>query len=435
LLGSLLEFRRDPLEFLTKCARTFGDVASFRIFHVPVYLLSRPEYIEMVLSSQSRHFVKGRTMRAAKPLLGEGLFTAEGARWAHLRKLNQPGFRRDRVAQFAQVAVDCTRRFVERWRDGDSIDIHAAMNDLTVQIVARALLGMDVAAETAEVGSCLHTILGHFRGQLDTGLMIPTGLPTPGNRRMKRSLARLEAVVARIIRERRESTQPSDDLLSMIVHPADPGARLTDRELRDEVMTLLVAGHETTAVCLTWMWYLLSQHPEAEARMSSEIAGTIGDRPATFGDLRSFPHAGRVILETLRLYPPAWTTPRLAVEDCMIGDFLVKRGTSVTMSQWVMHRDPRYFTDPSRFDPDRWDSGLLERLPPFAYFPFGGGPRGCIGESFAMAEALLILVTIAQQFRLKRIDQEPIFPWPTLTLQPKGPVRMKLELRGNIRQH
>jgi cytochrome P450 len=196
-------------------------------------------------------------------------------------------------------------------------------------------------------------------------------------------------------------------------------------------MTLLVAGHETTAVSLTWTWYLLSLHPEVEERLAAEIAGSIGDRPVTHDDSTRFPYAGRVLLEALRLYPPAWTTPRVAVEDCTIGEFPVARGTSVTMSQWVMHRDPRYFDKPSVFDPDRWAGGLLENLPRFAYFPFGGGPRGCIGESFATAEALLILVTIAQRFRLKLIDQEPVLPWPTLTLQPRGAVKMTLEQRDH----
>ena len=318
---------------------------------------------------------------------------------------------------------------VGRWRDGDTLDIHGAMNDLTVQIVARALFGLEVESDTAEVGTCLHSILEQFRAQMDTGLLIPPSFPTPGNLRMKRALAKLEGVVYRIIRERRASAHRTDDLLSTLLHPADSGECLTDTELRDEVMTLLVAGHETTAVSLTWTWYLLSLHPEVEARLASEIAGVIGGRPVTFDDLHRFRYVSRVVLETLRLYPPAWTTPRVALEDCMIGEFPVPRGASITMSQWVMHRDPRYFAEPSTFDPDRWADGLLARLPRFAYFPFGGGPRGCIGESFAMAEALLILVAIAQRFRLKRVGREPVLPWPTLTLQPRGKVRMRLEQR------
>jgi cytochrome P450 len=435
-VGNLPEFRRDPLEFLTNCARTYGDMASFRILNVPVYLISRPDYIEMVLSTNSRNFVKGRTMRASLPLLGQGLFTSEGATWVRLRKLNQPGCRRDRLPTFAQSTLDIVRRTVGRWREGDTLDIHAAMNDLTVQTVARALFGLDVEADTIEVVNSLHEILEQFRAQLDTGLLLPPGLPTPGNLRMKRALARLEGIVARIIRERRASVHRTDDLLTTLLHPADSGGSLTDRELRDEVMTLLVAGHETTAASLTWTWYLLSLHPEVEVRLASEIAACIGDQPVTFDDLPRLPYAGRVVLEALRLYPPAWTTPRVALEDCMIGEFLVARGTSVTMSQWVMHRDPSYFAEPSVFYPDRWAAGLLERLPRFAYFPFGGGPRGCIGESFAMAEALLILITIAQQFRLRRIDQEPVMPWPTMTLQPRGAVRMRLEKQdrrmGNV---
>ncbi len=431
LLGNLPEFRRDPLGFLTDCARTYGDIASFRILGVPVYLVSRPEDIEGVLSTNSRNFVKGRSVRASFPLLGKGLFTSEGASWLRLRKLNQPAFRRDRTEAYAQAVIDCTRRMVGRWRDGDTLDIHTAMNDLTVQIVARVMFGLDVESDTAEVGASLHEILEHFRAQMDAGLLIPPGVPTPGNLRMKRALTRLESIVYRIIRDRRACTRPTDDLLSTLLHPADPGACLTDRELRDEVVTLLVAGHETTAVSLTWTWYLLSLAPEVDARLAAEIAGVIGNRPAALADLPRFQYAGRVVLEALRLYPPAWTTPRVAIEDCTIGEFPVPRGTSITMSQWVMHRDPRFFAKPSAFDPDRWAGGLLARLPRFAYFPFGGGPRGCIGESFAMVEALLILVAIAQRFRLKHIGPEPVLPWPTLTLQPRGGVRMKLAQRSS----
>jgi cytochrome P450 len=418
------------LGFLTNCARTYGDVAAFRILNTPVYVVSKPEYIESVLSINSRNFVKGRTMRAAFPLLGQGLFTSEGARWLRLRRLNQPAFRKDRTQAYARATEECLRRMVGRWRNGDTIDIHGAMNDLTVQIVAQALFGMDVESDTAEVGAALHSILEQFRAQMDYGLLIPAGFPTPGNLRMKRALARLDGIVYRIIRERRAAAHRTDDLLSTLLHPADADASLTDTELRDEVMTLLVAGHETTAVSLSWTWYLLSLHPDAEAGLTSEIASVAGGRPVTFDDLPRLHYAGRVVLESLRLYPPAWTTPRLAITDCRIGEFPVPRGTSITMPQWVMHRDPRYFEQPSVFDPDRWAGGLLGRLPRFAYFPFGGGPRGCIGESFAMVEALLILATIAQRFHLKHVGAEPVLPWPTLTLQPRGEVKMKLQQRG-----
>jgi cytochrome P450 len=418
------------LGFLTNCARTYGDVAAFRILNTPVYAVSKPEYIESVLSINSRNFVKGRSMRAAIPLLGQGLFTSEGARWLRLRKLNQPAFRKDRTQAYARATEESLLRMLGRWRNGDTLDIHGAMNDLTVQIVARALFGTDVESDTAEVGAALHSILEQIRAQMDYGLLIPPGFPTPGNLRMKRALARLDGIVYRIIRERRAAAHRTDDLLSTLLHPADADASLTDTELRDEVMTLLVAGHETTAVSLSWTWYLLSLHPDAEAGLTSEIASVAGGRPVTFDDLPRLRYAGRVVLESLRLYPPAWTTPRLAITDCRIGEFPVPRGTSITMSQWVMHRDPRYFERPSVFDPDRWAGGLLGRLPRFTYFPFGGGPRGCIGESFAMVEALLILVTIAQRFHLKHVGPEPVLPWPTLTLQPRGEVKMRIEQRG-----
>jgi cytochrome P450 len=430
LVGSLPEFRRDPLEFLTHCVRTYGDTVSFRILRVPVYLLTRPDHIEIVLSTNSGSFIKGRLIRASL-LFGKGLFASDGAAWARLRKLNQPAFRRDRVTAYARATQDCARRMVGRWRDGDTFDIHAAMNELTVQIVSRALFGLDVEAYSAEVGACMHTVLEHFRAQVDTGLLIPQSFPTPGNLRMKRALARLEGIVHRIIRERRTSGRRTDDLLSSLLQPGDSGACLTDGELCDEVKTLLVIGNDTTAVTLTWMCYLLSQHPAVEERLASEIAAVIGDRPVTLEDVPRLMYASRILLESLRLYPPAWSIPRVAVEDCKIGELTVARGTSITVPLWVIHRDPRHFAEPDMFDPDRWADGFRERLPAFAYFPFGSGPRGCMGESFAMVEALLILVMIAQRFRLRRVDPEPVLPWPTLTLQPRGAVRMRLEQRDH----
>jgi cytochrome P450 len=429
LLGNLPEFRRDPLAFLSHCARTYGEVACFHILRTPVYLLSNPEHIASVLSTNSRSFVKGRSIRALYPLLGQGLFTAEGDRWLRLRKMNQPAFRPDRTGPFAAAVLDCTRRVAAGWRAGDTLDVYAVMNDLTVRIVARALFGMDFEGDAAEVGAALHSILKQFRSQLDTAMLIPAGFPTPGNLRMRRALRRMEDIVYRVIRERRAAALRADDLLSALMYPEDPATALNDRELRDEVMTFLVAGHETTAVALTWAWYLLSGHPEADSRLASEIDALIGNRPVSLDDLRGFAYARAVLLETLRLYPPAWTTPRVAIADCSIGDYSVPAGTSVTMSQWVMHHDPDFFPDPLGFQPDRWQGGLLTRLPRYAYFPFGGGPRGCVGEPLAMVEALLILITIAQRFRLRPASRQVIEPWPTLTLHPKGPVNMRIEER------
>ena len=377
LVGNLLEFGRDPLAFLMHCARTYGEVVRFRMMRTPVYLLNNPEYIESVLSTDSRNFSKGRSIRALYPLVGQGLFTAEGERWLRLRKLNQPAFRPSRTPAFADAVMGCVRRMTAKWRPGDTLDIYSEMNDLTVQIVARALFGLDVEDDAAEIGEALHPILKQFRSQLNTAMLIPPEFPTPGNLRMKRALLRMEQVVGRIIRQRRAATDRSDDLLNALMNPADPATALNDRELRDEVMTFLVAGHETTAVALTWTWYLLSLNPQADSRMESEIGDVLGGRPVSLDDLARFAYTTRVFLEAMRLYPPAWTTPRVALAPCRFGDFLIPAGSSVTMSQWVMHRDPRFYPNPSVFDPDRWEGGLLSRLPRFAYFPFGGGPRGC----------------------------------------------------------
>ncbi len=427
LLGNLPEFRRDPLAFFSGCAQTYGDIARFHILKVPVYLVNRPEEVEKILSTNSRNFRKGRFIQALGPLMGRSLFTTEGAEWLRFRKANQPGFRRDRLPAFAEAVVECAGRMSGRWRDGDTIDIHASMNALTVQIAVRAFFGRDIDHEALDVGHNLHEILEHFSTQVDTGMLIPASIPTPANLRMKRAMARLNSFVDDTIRKRRASGERTDDLLSSLLFPDDSSPRLTDKELRDEVKTLLAVGNDTTASSLTWTWYLLSQHPQVAERLTVEIEAVVGDRNVTLDDLPRFRYAGRIVLESLRLYPPAWTTPRVSLEDGIIGGYPVRRGASITMSQWVMHRDPRYFPEPAVFNPDRWEGGLMERLPRFAYFPFSGGPRGCIGESFAMVEELLILLTIAQRFRLKLNRGVPVQPWPTLTLQPRGAVEMRLE--------
>jgi cytochrome P450 len=291
------------------------------------------------------------------------------------------------------------------------------------------LFSIDMEREAAEVCGALHSILEQFRAQLDTAMLIPASIPTPSNLRMRRGLNRLEKVVEHIIEKRRKMSARPDDLLSALMYPEDPSSALSDRELRDEVITFLVAGHETTAVALTWAWYLLSNHPEANSRLLREIETQIGERSVCLDDLPVLHYARVVLLETLRLFPPAWTTPRRATEEVTIGSYVLPVGASVTMPQWVVHRDPRFFANPGSFIPERWLDNTIERLPRYAYFPFGGGRRGCIGEPFAMVEAVLILIAIAQRFRVQLKPGQEIKPWPTLTLHPDRAVKVHLKPR------
>lgn len=427
LLGNLPAFRRSPLEFLTRCSRQYGDVVRYRILNVTVYLLNRPEYIESVLTRSPTDFAKGRALRAARSLLGEGLLTSEGEAWRQQRRVVQPGFHRERLDAYAPIVVDCAERAMDRWHSGETRDIASDLARLALAIAARVTFGTDLDDEADDLAAALGVFLTEFRSQLNTGLLIPGNIPTPGNIRLRRAVRRLDGTLLRMIAERRTSASTSDDLASELIRAqSEVGSGITDRTVRDDLMTLLVAGHETTALTLMWSWYLLSQHGEAAARLHSEVAQVLGGHRPEAQDVPRLRYAESVIREALRLYPPIWTIPRVALTDCEIGGYPVPAGTSLAMSQWVMHRDPRYFDRPDEFVPERWTDGLSARLPKFAYFPFGGGPRVCLGASFALMEAILLLAALAQRFDMTLAPGHPVEPWPTLTLHARHGMKMVL---------
>lgn len=427
LLGHLPELRRDPLEFLVSCARDYGDVARYRVLHVDACLLSHPDDIETVLHTNSQNFVKGRSLRASRALLGNGLLNSEGEVWRRQRRMVQPAFQRDRIAVHGSVIVDHTRRLIDAWRPGETLDVHQAMTRLTMQIITEALFGARVEREAEEVIAALHV----FHEQYRAGLLLSARIPTPGNLRLKRAVRRLDGIIYRIIGERRADREETSDWLSLLLRAQDDtGGRMTDRQLRDEVMTLFVAGHETLAASLSWTFYLLSEHPAVEAKLAAEIEAVLGGRTPTVADLPQLKYAERVVKESLRLYPPAWALSRMALRDCTLGGYRVPAGASVTMSQWIVQRDPRYFDRPAEFDPDRWTDEFTQRLPRFAYFPFGGGPRVCIGASLALMEAVLIVATVVQCYRLTLAPGHSVEMWPTLTLQPKHGMKMIVSDRG-----
>ena len=431
VLGNLIEFRRDPLGFFTRCACDYGDIVRYRIAHVNVYLLNHPDSIESVLVTQSHNFIKGRTLRAGRVLLGDGLLTSEGESWRRQRRLMQPAFHRERIAVYGEAIVQGAQRMLTLWRTGETRDVHQDMVRLTLQIVAETLLGVQVKDEADEVSVALRVFLEQFRSQVDAALLVPDWLPTPGHLRLRQAIRRLEVIIYHIIRERRADRVERSDLLSTLLHAQDEGGRqMTDRQVRDEVMTLFLAGHETTAVALAWTWYLLSQNPTAEASLAAELEAVLGGRLPTVADLPNLRYAESVVKESLRLYPPVWAFARVAVRDCEIGGYPVRAGTSIAMSQWVMHRDARYFHRPDEFIPDRWTDEFVRQLPRFAFFPFGGGPRVCIGSSFAMMEAVLLLATIAQQFRLALAPGYSVALWPTVTLHPRYGMPMVITRRS-----
>ncbi len=426
---SLGPLNNNPLEYFTKVAREYGDVAGLRVLNFKTVFINHPSLIEEVLVTNARKYSKGRVLRANRHVFGEGLLTSEGDFWLRQRRLAQPAFHRARITSYAATMVDYTERMLQGWRGGEERDAHQEMMRLTLEIVAKTLFDADVERDAQEVGKSLELLL-EIGANFRRTIFVPHWLPTPTNLRVRREVKQIEKILYRIIAERRASARDAGDLLSMLLSAQDEdGSRMTDRQLRDETITLFLAGHETTASTLSWTWWLLARHPEVEAKLHAELDAVLGDRAPTLDDLPKLRYTGQVITESLRLYPAAWGMARLVVEDHEIAGYAVTKGMGVAMAQWVVHRDPRWYDAPEEFRPERWEDDLLKRLPRFAYFPFGGGPRQCIGNAFALMEAALILATIARKFRLLLVANHPVVPLASITLRPRHGVRVTLESR------
>jgi cytochrome P450 len=431
LSGNLREFTEDRLGTLARWAREHGDVVSARFGPKRILFVNHPDIVEDVLVHQNRKFIKHYRLRQAKLTLGEGLLTSEGEIWRARRKLVQPAFHRERIAAFGDLMVDFTERLIAPWKDGQARDLQAHMMRLTLEIVAMALFGAELGGESAEVGAAMETLMHNFVASIAKALIVPRWLPTPGNLRVAAAVRRLDRVLYHIIARRRESGEDRGDLLSMLLRAQDEesGRRMTDRQLRDECMTLFLAGHETTANTLSWACFLLSQHPEAEAKLHEEVDQVLAGRRPTLADLPRLPYTENVVNEALRLYPPAWMLGREPTEPVELGGYRVAKGTTIFMTAYVIHRDPRWYDDPDAFHPERWADGLLHRIPRYAYFPFGGGPRICIGNSFALMESALVLATMARKYRLRLAPDAVVEPLPSMTLRPAHGLNMLVSKR------
>ena len=423
---------RDPLSFFGNLARTYGDLAHVHMAGEHVYLVNDPRAIRDILVTDQRLFMKGRGLDRAKRLLGEGLLTSEGAVHVRQRRLMQPAFHRDRIASYASVMTEFSDRVRRGWTDGGTIDAAQDMARLTLGVVGKTLFDADVESQAKEVGKALAATMESF-----WMLMLPfpdllERLPIPALRRSRAARETLDRIIYGMIAERRTSPSDRGDLLSMLLMAQDEeagGQGMSDLEVRDEAMTIFLAGHETTANALAWTWYLLSQTPEVEAALHEEIDRVLGGRLPTVADIPALPFVEKVVTESMRLYPPAWIIGRRALEDYEVGEYLIPARSIVVMSPYLVHRDARYFPDPERFWPDRWTAEFKARLQPFAYFPFGGGARRCIGESFAWMELVLVVSTIAQRWRLRLVPGRSVVPQPVVTLRVKGGLRMNTQLR------
>lgn len=431
LLGNLPELKHDRLGFFTTCARRYGDVVSLRLVRRQAFLLSHPDDIGHVLLDNHRNFIKHRAFwRHTTALLGQGLLTSEGDFWRRQRHLAAPAFHTERIAAYGAIMVDYTEKLLTHWQAGEVRNVHQDMQALTMRVAAKTLFDADLESEVATVRNAFEATIQEVDKRWVRPIYIPDTIPLPSTLRYLRGIRQLEKLIYRLIEERRQSGEDRGDLLSMLLQARDEaGQPMPEKQVRDEVMTLLLAGHETTALTLSWGWYLLSCHPEAEARLLTELDTVLGGRAPTMADLNRLPYTEAVVLETLRLFPPAWGMGREVVAACEIGGYPIPAGATIYIIQWALHRDPRYFERPEEFIPERWLDGLSQRLPRYAFLPFGGGPRTCIGNRFALMEARLILATIAQRFRLLRSSGQPIKPVPSITLRPEGGVWVKLMRR------
>jgi cytochrome P450 len=420
----------DPLKYFTGLMREYGDLVSLRVLNFRILLLNHPDHIEDVLVNHPRKFIKGRVLQANKRVFGRGLLTSEGDFWLRQRRLAQPAFHRARIAGYASTMVEYTERLLHEWQHGEERDIHKEMMRLTLQIVGKTLFDADVERDAQDIGKSLELLL-ELGANFRRTIFIPQWLPTPTNLRQERAIRQIEKVLYRIIAEKRASGRDSGDLLSMLLAaPDEDGSRMTDQQLRDEAITLFLAGHETTANTLSWTWWLLAQNPAVEAKLHAELRTVLAGRAPSLDDLPKLVYTNYIITESMRLYPPAWGTARTAIEEHEIAGYAVPKGSGVSFAQWTVHRDARWYDAPEEFRPERWEGDLLKRIPRFAYFPFGGGPRQCIGNTFALMETALTLATIAQQYRFRLVEGHPVVPLASITLRPRHGIRVVMESRS-----
>lgn len=436
-LGHMLDFQKDRLGFLLRVQRDHGDVAAFRLAHFAFIQVSHPDGVKHILQDNQRNYQRGALYGPLRVLVGNGLPVSDGAFWLRQRRLMQPAFHHRVVDGFAGMVTDAAAAMLERWagaaQAGRPLDLSAEMARLTMGIVSRALFSARVSDDDDALGRAVNTLLQDIAYRFEVPFYPPPAVPTPRNLRLRAALRRLDDLIYGLIAERQ--TRPADapdDLLTLLVNSrdADTGEAMSPRQLRDELLALFVAGHETTANALSWALYLLTQHPDAAERLRAEADQALAGRAPTLADLRSLPYTRQVLDETMRLYPPAWIFNRTAEADDEIGGFFIPAGATVSFSQYVTHRHPDYWEAPERFDPERFTPERSAERPAYAYFPFGGGPHKCIGQGFALMEAQLVLAMIAQRVRLDLAPGRSVEPEAHVTLRPKGGLWMTARPRA-----
>ena len=437
VVGQSFRYIRNPVGLMQEAA-TYGNLATMSVKPALVYLASHPDIIRQLFVDNHRSVGRGRMTIGLQYLMGMGLVTADGPLHLRQRRLMQPQFHHRRIESFGEIMTDFTLRHQKRWQDGDRIDLAAEMGELTLHVVVKTLFDLDLPDTVRRIGAAFELSNDYIKSrdnQPPPMRRLFHRLPLPFTRRFKRGLAYLDATVYDLIEQRRQTGLDGNDLLSLLLNVRDDEAEnpedavMTDQQVRDEVITLFAAGHETTAVALTWTWYLLATHPDVQAQFHAELDDVIGDRAPTLEDLPNLTLTDRILTESMRLYPPIWSIGRMAFEPIELDGWQVPAGAAVVAPQLIVHRDPRWFEEPLEFRPDRWTPKFRENLPRFAYYPFGGGPRLCIGEGFAWMEAKLLLAALGQHWQMRHDAGHKIELQPLVSLRPKGGMPMHLERR------
>ncbi len=437
LLGATIarRFRKQMLAFVTEMGRNYGDISYVRMGPLRAYFVNSPPLIREVLVGKHKHFCRPKWM--TKPLSkidGNGLVLSDGPFWLRQRRLAAPAFSTRRFDGYAEVTVRFTQQMLAGWNGGVTCDMAEEMTHLTLDIIANTLFGVDLGDRAPSLGEAVRTFSESFVQDAGNPFGAPDWVPTARNRRKRQAIDTVDQLVRGIIRQRRTSGEDRGDLLSMLLLAVDEegdGRGMTDEQVRDEAVTLFNAGHDSTAAALAWIWYLVAKHPEVQAQLVEEVDRALAGRTAAYADLPQLPYVEMVVKEALRLYPPTWILlPREVVEPLELGGYTIPRGSWIYTSPWVTQRDPRFFDDPLKFDPGRFAPDRVEKIPPFAYFPFGGGPRVCIGSNFATMEMILIVASVLQKFRVQlAAGQGDVEPEALISIRPKGGLRMSLERR------
>lgn len=431
-IGNLVPVSRDIINFMSKCVHTYDEILDIRVMGGSFYTVTHPDLIEEVLVTKNQKFQKSKGLKEfARPVFGNGLLTSDGDFWLRQRRLAQPAFHRQRIAAYGESMVEYTNRMMAGWQDGEVRDLHKDMMYLTLEVVAKTLFNKEATGEINEIGDVLDVIMDRFANNSPINMLealLKRELPTAANKRYHKAVARLDEIVRTVIDERRAAgNQDNGDLLGMFLSARDEDDKgMSDQQLLDECKTMFLAGHETTALTLSWTWWLLDANPQVKQKLREELTTVLNGRIPTLADLPNLRYTANVITESMRLMPPAWAIEREALEDVEIGGYTIPKGAQVGMMQYGVQRDPRWYENPNQFLPERWENDLLKRLPKYAYFPFGGGPRMCIGQQFAVMEAQLMLATLAQKFDFTLVPGQRIEPQPSITMRPKYGMKMKL---------